>query len=104
MMIIGCDFHPSWQQVSWLDIETGETGKQKLVQAAGDGDGFIGQVAAQSLGPSTSLAKPCGAHAPPGTTMLLTTPSLLPRGTLQRPTKRRTTTLLSGTTSKCTDG
>ena len=26
MMIIGCDFHPSWQQVSWLDTETGETG------------------------------------------------------------------------------
>src|SRR3989449_3395753 len=29
MMIIGCDFHPSWQQVSWLDTETGETGEQK---------------------------------------------------------------------------
>ncbi len=26
MMIIGCDFHPSWQQVSWLDTETGESG------------------------------------------------------------------------------
>ena len=24
MMIIGCDFHPSWQQVNWLDTETGE--------------------------------------------------------------------------------
>jgi len=35
MMIIGCDFHPSWQQVSWLDTETGETGEQKLVQAWG---------------------------------------------------------------------
>ena len=23
MMIIGCDFHPSWQQVAWLDSETG---------------------------------------------------------------------------------
>ena len=28
MMIIGCDFHPSWQQVAWLDTETGETGEQ----------------------------------------------------------------------------
>ena len=26
MMIIGCDFHPSWQQVTWLDTETGEVG------------------------------------------------------------------------------
>ncbi len=33
MMIIGCDFHPSWQQVCWLDTETGESGEQKLVQA-----------------------------------------------------------------------
>jgi hypothetical protein len=31
MMTIGCDFHPSRQQVSWLDTETGETGEQKLV-------------------------------------------------------------------------
>ena len=40
MMIIGCDFHPSWQQVSWLDSETGETGEQKLVHATGDGKMF----------------------------------------------------------------
>src|SRR6267154_1883238 len=31
MMIIGCDFHPSWQQIVWLDTETGETGEHKLV-------------------------------------------------------------------------
>ena len=36
MMIIGCDFHPSWQQVSWLDTETGEVGEQKLVHANGE--------------------------------------------------------------------
>jgi hypothetical protein len=29
MMIIGCDFHPSWQQIAWLDSETGETGEEK---------------------------------------------------------------------------
>ena len=31
MMIIGCDFHPSRQHVSWLDTETGECGERKLV-------------------------------------------------------------------------
>jgi transposase len=31
MVLIGSDFHPSWQQVSWLIKETGETGDQKLV-------------------------------------------------------------------------
>src|ERR1035437_1630638 len=45
MMIIGCDFHPSWQQVSWLDTETGETGEQKLVHASGDAKTFYQQLA-----------------------------------------------------------
>jgi transposase len=49
MMIIGCDFHPSWQQVSWLDTETGETGEQKLVQAAGEAERFYRQVPAPAL-------------------------------------------------------
>ena len=49
MMIIGCDFHPSWQQVSWLDTETGETGEQKLVTAAGDAQRFYRQLAGPAL-------------------------------------------------------
>src|ERR1017187_8040414 len=49
MMIIGCDFHPSWQQVSWLDTETGETGEQKLVHASGDAKAFYQQLAAPAL-------------------------------------------------------
>ena len=36
MMIIGCDFHPSWQQVSWLDTESGDCGEQKLGHASGE--------------------------------------------------------------------
>src|SRR5437899_12187667 len=49
MMIIGCDFHPSWQQVSWRDTETGETGEKKLVTAAGDAERFYRQVPAPAL-------------------------------------------------------
>jgi transposase len=49
MMIIGCDFHPSWQQVSWLDPETGETGERKLVHADGDAERFYRQVPAPAL-------------------------------------------------------
>jgi transposase len=48
-MIIGCDFHPSWQQVSWLDTETGETGEQKLVHASGDAQRFYQQLTAPVL-------------------------------------------------------
>ena len=40
MMIIGCDFHPSWQQVAWLDSETGEIGEQKLGHVSGEAKMF----------------------------------------------------------------
>jgi transposase len=49
MMIIGCDFHPSWQQVSWIDTETGETGERKLVHASGEAKTFYQQLAAPAL-------------------------------------------------------
>jgi len=49
MMIIGCDFHPSWQQVSWLDTESGETGDQKLVQAEGEAERFYRALPAPAL-------------------------------------------------------
>ena len=44
MMIIGCDFHPSWQQVAWLDNDTGETGEQRLVHAEGQAQQFYAQL------------------------------------------------------------
>ena len=40
MILIGCDFHPSWQQVCWVDVETGETAEQKLVHAPGEAEKF----------------------------------------------------------------
>ena len=49
MMIIGCDFHPSWQQIAWLDTETGETGEQKLVHASGDAKRYYAQVPGPAL-------------------------------------------------------
>jgi hypothetical protein len=44
MMIIGCDFHPRWQQVSWLDTEMGDTGERKLAHATGDAEQFYRQL------------------------------------------------------------
>jgi transposase len=46
MVLIGCDFHPSWQQVSWMVRETGEVGDQKLVHEAGAVEKFYRQFAA----------------------------------------------------------
>jgi len=30
MVIIGCDYHPSVQQMAWVDTETGECGERRL--------------------------------------------------------------------------
>jgi transposase len=30
MLIIGCDYHPSVQQIAWVDTETGECGERRL--------------------------------------------------------------------------
>jgi transposase len=43
MVLIGCDFHPSWQQVCWLNQETGETGDVKLVHEPGTVEKFYRQ-------------------------------------------------------------
>jgi transposase len=32
MMIIGCDYHPSFQQIAFVNTETGELGERRLVQ------------------------------------------------------------------------
>jgi transposase len=49
MVIIGCDFHPSWEQVCWLDTETGETAEQKLVHSAGEAQRFYSSVPVPAL-------------------------------------------------------
>jgi transposase len=43
MVLIGCDFHPSWQQVSWMNRENGEAGDQKLVHEPGAVERFYRQ-------------------------------------------------------------
>jgi len=40
MMIVGCDYHPRWQQISWMESETGECGEQKLEHASGEAERF----------------------------------------------------------------
>ena len=49
MMIIGCDFHRSWEQVSWVDTETGETGERKQVHATGEAEEFYRRMPVPSL-------------------------------------------------------
>ncbi len=49
MLIIGCDFHPSWQQVAWFNPETGETGEQKLGNGNGEAERWYRQLPVPSL-------------------------------------------------------
>lgn len=49
MMIIGCDYHPRWQQVSWMETETGECGEQKLEHAGGEAERFYRSLCAPAL-------------------------------------------------------
>src|SRR5215831_13666656 len=35
MIIIGCDYHPGFQQIAFVDTETGDCGEQRLEHCAG---------------------------------------------------------------------
>jgi transposase len=40
MLIIGCDYHPSVQQIAWVDRETGECGERRLTHSGGEAEQF----------------------------------------------------------------
>jgi len=46
MKIIGCDFHPSWQQAAVFDAETGEVTERKLINGDGEAERFYGALPA----------------------------------------------------------
>jgi len=46
MLIVGCDFHPSWQQIAVFDSETGEVNEYKLSNGDGEAEQFYRQLPA----------------------------------------------------------
>ena len=40
MLIIGCDYHPSFQQIAWVDTETGEGSERQLTHSSGEAEKF----------------------------------------------------------------
>ena len=40
MKIVGCDFHPRWQQVAVFDVETGEIREHRLLNGDGEAEQF----------------------------------------------------------------
>ena len=49
MIIVGCDFHPAWQQVAWVDTETGETAERKLEHSSGEARAFYAALPVPAL-------------------------------------------------------
>ena len=49
MKIVGCDFHPSFQQVAILDTSTGEVGELKLRHGGGEAERFYRELEAPVL-------------------------------------------------------
>ena len=49
MRIIGCDYHPRWQQIDWVDTLTGETEERKLDHASGEAEKFYRQLAGPAV-------------------------------------------------------
>src|SRR6516225_6833742 len=40
MLIIGCDYHPSVQQIAWVNTETGECDERRLMHSDGEAERF----------------------------------------------------------------
>ena len=49
MKIVGCDFHPAWQQVAVFDPESGEIAERKLVNGDGEAERFYGELESPAL-------------------------------------------------------
>jgi len=49
MIIVGCDFHPSFQQIAFVDTESGEVEERSLTHASGGAEQFYGQLARPAL-------------------------------------------------------
>src|SRR3984957_18108523 len=49
MKIVGCDFHPSYQQIAILDTETEEVEEKKLMHASGEAEKFYRELQGPAL-------------------------------------------------------
>ena len=47
MLIIGCDYHPSVQQIAWWDQETGACGERRLEHGRGEAERFYRELSQQ---------------------------------------------------------
>jgi transposase len=48
MLIIGCGYHPSFQQIAYVDTETGEFGERRLVHPE-EAEQFYGELKQRNI-------------------------------------------------------
>src|SRR5260370_42624194 len=61
MLIVGCDYHPSVQQIAWLDTESGECGERRLLHSNGEAETFYRKLKEQ--GGSVRVGMEATGHA-----------------------------------------
>jgi transposase len=49
MIIVGCDFHPSFQQIAMLDVETRAIEEHKLVHMSGETESIYRKLASPAI-------------------------------------------------------
>jgi hypothetical protein len=49
MLIVGCDYHPSFQQIAWVDTESGECSEQPLMHSNGEAERFYRKLKEQGV-------------------------------------------------------
>jgi transposase len=49
MLIVGCDYHPSFQQIAWLNTESGECGESRLLHSNGEAERFYRNLKEQGV-------------------------------------------------------
>ncbi len=61
MLIIGCDYHPSFQQIALVDTDTGELQERRLEHRE-EAEKFYRELAAQAMNVRVGW-RPAGKHA-----------------------------------------
>jgi len=49
MLIVGCDYHPSFQQIAWVEMDSGEVGERALLHSTGEAERFYRKLKEQGV-------------------------------------------------------
>ena len=59
MWIIGCDYHPSFQQIAFVNLATGEHGNLRLDHKSGEAEKFYRVLAGEQVRVEWRPPAPC---------------------------------------------